>query len=141
MRRGMSSVRGFGVVAVVVVVVVLVLGVLALVALVLGYAMAAGDRELPSTLVRYVLAPLVGGSSVAAVVRWLLAQRAAGRVPELAAAPAGPASSGDVPTPDRSRAEADPPRRVRGPQAPRQPPTSTPRPPGRAREAEHKRRG
>ena len=122
MRRGLSSVRGL-------VVVVVVLGVLGLVVLVLGYAMAAGDRELPSMLVRYVLAPLVslslGGSAFA---HWLRARRASGRVPELGAARAGPAPSGDVPMPCRSRAKADPPRRVRGSQDLRLLPTSPSRP-------------
>mgnify|MGYP003374623823 CR=1 FL=1 len=85
MRRGLSSVRGL------VVVVVVVLGVLALVALVLGYAMAAGDRELPSALVRYVLAPLVslslGGGAFA---HWLRARCASDRAPALGAARAEP---------------------------------------------------
>ena len=122
MRRGLPSVRGL------VVVVVVVLGVLALVALVLGYAMAAGDRELPSTLLRYVLAPLVslslGGGALAHWLGVRGARQAPSRAPEFGAVRAEPAPRGDVPTPRRSRSKADPPRRARGSQGPRALPTS-----------------
>lgn len=100
MRRGLSSVRGL-------VFVVLVMLVVALVALVLVYAAVTHDRELPSTVLRYVLAPLVSLPIGGALLHWLGERGArctSSRVPELGVARVETPMEGDGPVPRRSPA-------------------------------------